>query len=228
VFAKVALSDFMQANTREDFLKLVNVALENGTVFLDRSAFVRFLSELAARRVTTSLPVPLKEVPSSLIAVAGQLKSQLAARQKAEFDLKSLGVVEADAFPPCMAKMYSELLSGKNANHAARFNLATFLAAVGMPLDQMVDVYRHAPNFDEKVTRYQLGKIAGKGKQRYSPSSCAKMREYELCVANCPVSHPIQFYRRAKGSAPLPKEADGADAAMPSDASSAPTAVEGS
>ncbi|MDO8625111.1 MAG: hypothetical protein Q7R47_03440, partial [Candidatus Diapherotrites archaeon] len=202
VFAEVALSDFLQASVREDFLKLANQQVEKGTVFLDHQAFVRFVSELAASRVASTLPVSLEQVPKPLLGVAGQLRQQLSARQKAEFDLKSLGVVEANAFPPCMAKIYSELLSGMNVNHAARFNIATFLAAIGMPLERMVEAFSHASNFDEKVTRYQLGKIAGKGKQRYSPSSCAKMREYELCVANCPVTHPVQFYRRAKASAP--------------------------
>ncbi len=197
-FGQVSLKDFLQVNFREDFLKLVNRSLENGIVYLNQNDLARFVSELSRERVLSSLPVSMEDVPKELVETSKKLKAQLAVRQRQEFDLKSLGAVEAESFPPCMQKIYSELLAGQNANHAARFNLATFLVAIGMSSEQIVNVFSKAPNFDEKVTRYQVEKIAGRGKARYSPSSCAKMREYELCVANCPVNHPVQFYRQQK------------------------------
>ncbi|MBS3061101.1 MAG: hypothetical protein J4215_00800 [Candidatus Diapherotrites archaeon] len=200
-FAQVALTDFLEANFREDFMKLVNQQLDSGTIFLNRNDFCRFLSELSRERVASSLPVSLENVPKNFVDVSRQLKEQLAFRKRQEFDFKSLGSVDQDAFPPCMAKIYSELLAGQNVNHPGRFNLATFLVAIGMPTDQIVDAFKGAPNFDEKVTRYQVERIAGHGKAKYSPSSCAKMREYELCVANCPVTHPLQFYRNQKQGA---------------------------
>ncbi len=199
-FAEVSLIDFLQANFSEDFLKLVNQPLEEGVICLSQNDFARFLSEYSREQTRASLPVPLDGVPKGFSVAAKKLGDELAFRKTQSFQFQPLGNVEAQAFPPCMAKIYSELLSGQRPTHSARFNLATFLAAVGMPSAEIVEVFSHASNFNEKITRYQVERIVGKGKPAYSPSSCAKMREYELCVANCPVKHPLQFYRIHKAN----------------------------
>lgn len=195
-FCRVPLSAFLKAGFKEDFMKLVNQPVERGWVFLAENDFARFLSETAREKTRDSLPVNLKNVPNNLVKVAQQLKEQLVFREKKTFSFEAMGTANPNAFPPCMAKIYQELLEGKNVNHPGRFNMATFLVAIGMPTKRVVDLFRKTPNFDEKVTQYQVERIAGKGKAKYSPSSCAKMRAYNLCVANCPVSHPIQFYQR--------------------------------
>lgn len=195
-FAEVSLLDFLKAEFREDFMKLVNQKLDHGIVLLDRNDFCRFLSELAREQVAASLPVSLEHVPSGLLSVAKKLRDELSFRKKLDLNLPQNLSLDLDAFPPCMAKIFSDLNAGQNVNHPGRFNIATFLVAVGMPPDSIVDLFRKAPNFDEKVTRYQVERIAGHGKPSYSPSSCSKMREYDLCVANCPVKHPMEFYRR--------------------------------
>lgn len=195
-FCRIPVSAFLKAGFKEDFMKLVNQPIERGMVFLAENDFARFLSETAAEKTRQSLPVDLKHVPAGLLRVGQQLKEQLVFREQKAFSFAALGSVNPNAFPPCMAKLYQELLEGKNVNHPGRFNAATFLVAVGMPTAQIVELFKKTPNFDEKITRYQVERIAGKGKAKYSPSSCAKMRSYNLCVANCPVSHPLQFYER--------------------------------
>lgn len=204
-FVSVSLPAFLAAGFKEDFMKLVNQPVEDGMVFLPENDFARFLSEVAREKTRQSLPVDLQNIPPILLSVARQLKEQLSFRQKTAFSFAISENTNPNAFPPCMAKLYAELLEGQNVNHAGRFNIATFLVAVGMPTRQIVDLFKKTPNFDEKVTRYQVERIAGKGKARYAPSSCAKMRSYNLCVANCPVSHPIQFYQNElkKSSKPV-------------------------
>lgn len=204
---RIPVSSFLEAGFKEDFMKLVNQPVESGWVFLPENDFCRFLSELARERTRSSLPVALKHVPPLLLSLARQLKEQLVFRFKQSFSFEALGEANPNAFPPCMAKLYNELLEGKNVPHAGRFNIATFLVAVNFPVQNIVELFRKTPNFDEKVTRYQVERIAGKGNPKYSPSSCAKMRSYSLCVANCPVSHPVQFYEREqKKTTEQPKE----------------------
>ncbi len=205
-FCQIPVSSFLKADFKEEFMKLVNQPIERGMVFLAENDFARFLSEIAAEKTRQSLPVDLKHVPTPLLKVSQQLKEQLVFCEQKAFNFSSLGSVNPNAFPPCMAKLYQELLEGKNVNHPGRFNAATFLVAIGMPASQIVELFKKTPNFDEKITRYQVERIAGKGKAKYSPSSCAKMRSYNLCVANCPVSHPLQFYEReAKKQLPQTK-----------------------
>jgi DNA primase large subunit len=201
-FCRIPVSSFLKAGFREEFMKLVNQPVEHGTVFLGENDFARFLSETSREKIRQSLPVDLKHVPNNLAAVSRQLKEQLVFREKKSFSFESFGSTDPNSFPPCMAKLYQELLEGKNVNHPGRFNAATFLVAIGMPIPQIVELFRKTPNFDEKITRYQVERIAGKGKAKYSPSSCAKMRSYGLCVANCPVSHPLQFYQREMKNKP--------------------------
>ncbi|MBU0636414.1 hypothetical protein KKE06_05295 [Candidatus Micrarchaeota archaeon] len=193
---RIPVDSFLQAGFKEDFMKLVNQPIEKGLVFLPENDFARFLSEMAREKTRDSLPVALPSIPKNLVEVARQLKEQLVHRQKKAFSFALAGKLDPNAFPPCIAKIYANLLEGKNVGHAARFNVATFLVAIGFAPGQIVELFKKTPNFNEKVTRYQVERIAGRGKARYAPSSCAKIRSYNLCLAHCPVSHPLQFYER--------------------------------
>jgi len=104
----------------------------------------------------------------------------------------------ASDLPPCIEKLIEDLQRGENLSHFARFALAAFLVNAGWDVGQIVDLFRNAPDFDEKVTRYQVEHIAGKrgGGRRYTPPSCERMRQEGLCVANCGISNPIEWLRR--------------------------------
>jgi len=100
--------------------------------------------------------------------------------------------------PPCIERLIEELRRGENLSHFARFTLATFLIHAGWTVDQIVDLFRNAPDFDEKVTRYQVEHLAGKrgGGKKYDPPSCARIQQEGLCVADCGVRHPLELLRR--------------------------------
>jgi len=104
--------------------------------------------------------------------------------------------------PPCIERLIKELQHGENLSHFARFTLATFLIHAGWTtIDQIVDLFRNAPDFDEKVTRYQVEHLAGKrGGKKYDPPSCARIRQEGLCVADCGVRHPLELLRRRQGN----------------------------
>jgi DNA primase large subunit len=78
--------------------------------------------------------------------------------------------------------------------------LATYLLAAGRSTEEIVDVFRNAPDFSEKVTRYQIEHLAGlKGSHtKYTVPSCQKLKNESLCFAtsDCDgISNPIQFGR---------------------------------
>jgi DNA primase large subunit len=95
------------------------------------------------------------------------------------------------------------------------------MVAAGMPTEQIIDLYKNTPNFDRKVTSYQVTRLAGKqGGTKYSSSSCSKMQEYNLRLPECPcntgrIKHPMQHYQRlalkemkqGKTAAPSPSTA---------------------
>jgi DNA primase large subunit len=108
------------------------------------------------------------------------------------------GKVEVENFPPCFSELYSHLDSGQQLNHLGNFALATFLIAISMPRDKILELYKKAPNFDEKISSYHIDRMM-KGK-KYTPASCNTMRSYDLCIQNgalCPsIKNPLQYYRR--------------------------------
>jgi len=97
--------------------------------------------------------------------------------------------------PPCMAAILDALRRGENLPHTARFAITTYLLKKGWDIEQIVDLFRNAPDFNEKITRYQVQHIAGKvgGRKEYAVPSCKTMKEWGLCVANCSIRNPLQY-----------------------------------
>jgi DNA primase large subunit len=109
--------------------------------------------------------------------------------------------VTNEAFPPCMKYCFEGLLSGRRASHMERFGLTSFLVNIGMPIEDMIQLYTSVSDFDESLTRYQIEHIAGlKGnKTKYTPPTCATLRTHSICrnMDNIckQVKHPLNYYR---------------------------------
>jgi DNA primase large subunit len=192
----VPVSGFLQIGFNDPSMKLVNQQARGGKVFLDENGFRKFVAEKIFSIVFSSLPVDTAEVPLPFRKLSKQLSSQLANAEMREFEFKFAGKINPNFFPPCIAEMYAQILEGKNLPHLARFDLATFLAAIGLPTEQIIDLFRKTPNFSEKITRYQVERIAGKRGTKYSPPSCAKLKEHGFPCSRCNVKHPLQYYKR--------------------------------
>ena len=194
-FAEIPLLHFLNASFIHDYMKLVNLPVSAGTVFLSRNEFCRYVSEIVYEKIFTSLPVDISSVPKSIKDYAKELSGRVSQYQKRTMLAITVGKVKSEFFPPCMSELYSQLAEGKNINHSARFYLAAFLAAAGMQSEQIISLFKNTPNFKEHITKYQVERIAGKSGKAYSPASCTKIRSAGLCVARCPVKNPIQFYK---------------------------------
>ncbi|RFA97281.1 DNA primase large subunit PriL [Pyrobaculum aerophilum] len=102
--------------------------------------------------------------------------------------------------PPCMKAILDALKAGENLPHTARFAIATYLLHKGWEVEQIVDLFRTSPDFNEKITRYQVQHIAGQvgGRKEYAVPSCETMNSWGLCPTNlgCGVKNPLQYGRR--------------------------------
>jgi len=189
--AELSLRDFLKADAKSKEMKLVNLPLENGKLFLDRNDFARFVSLLAEKNLLNSLPVEINSAPEKFKSIAEELGKRRFASKRQSFGLVSMGKVNPDFFPECYAELYANILAGKNLTHLARFDLAVFLFAVGMKRDELVDLFRNAPNFNERTTTYQIDRLI---KAKYSAPSCSKLRTHKVCKSDCNVKHPVQYY----------------------------------
>ncbi|HEY1247768.1 MAG TPA: hypothetical protein VGE97_02150, partial [Nitrososphaera sp.] len=104
-------------------------------------------------------------------------------------------------YPPCIEHAIDAMSRGENLPHSARVMLATFMIATKKPIDEIVLMFENAPDFNEKITRYQVEHLAGMkgGRTKYSVPSCDKLRTENLCFATVECDgliNPIQFGRR--------------------------------
>ena len=113
----------------------------------------------------------------------------------------SSGTVVSTEYPPCIKHGIEVLEKGENLPHSGRFMLATFLLSRGQSVEQIAPLFKNAPDFNEKVTLYQLNHLAGTSGSgtKYSCPSCEKLKSQNLCFAipECDnIVNPLQFGKK--------------------------------
>ena len=107
---------------------------------------------------------------------------------------------ESKEFPPCIKHAIEVLEKGENLPHSGRFMLATFLLNKGQTVEQIAPLFKNAPDYNPKVTIYQLNQLSGtSGTTEYKCPSCEKVLIQDLCfpVPACDnIINPLQFGRK--------------------------------
>jgi len=187
---RVPLNEFVSVSFLDKQLFLVNQQLEQGNVFMDLNAALRFISKSIYLHLLNSFSFDLNEFPKELHLIASQLIKSIEKERKQLIISKNINL---DFFPYCMRSLYDRLYAGEKINHSERFALATFLVQIGMPIESIIDLFKHAPNFNERITRYQVERI--KQKKYFSPS-CNTLREQGIACNNCNSKSPVQYYKK--------------------------------
>ncbi|MCS7107934.1 MAG: hypothetical protein NZ911_00830 [Sulfolobales archaeon] len=190
--------------TTERKWKLVNQYIKEGYVYLSKKEVSRLLQEFIKHRLLNLIPdlsgIRLEgSINEAIIKLREEVPIQTSDSSESYKQSLKVGdqIVEA-AHPPCIRSMILALQRNENLAHHQRFALATYFINIGADVEQVVDLFRHAPDFNEKMTRYQVEHLAGlKGsKRRYSMYSCDKMKSLGMCVAECGVKNPLTYYKR--------------------------------
>jgi len=170
---RVPILDYIRLSKRlrDPKWRAVNRRVEKGYVLLSRDEARRLLAEAVRERILSRIDVP--ELPSPFLEI---LKSLNVPKKAVKRGKKGL--------LPCIESLLDSIMKGENLPHVARFALASHLLAAGWSTDEVLDVFRHSPDFKEKIARYQIEQIAKKG---YRPPSCRKMMSWGLCLEECRV-----------------------------------------
>lgn len=184
--------------------KLVNQYVKGGYVYLTKKDAARILQEFIKLKLINTTPDlsdvnvggKLGEVISKLRSEVPEVKAQSKTVPKGEVEVGSGGLME-EAFPPCIGNIVNQLRRSEHLSHHQRFTLATFLLNAGANVDYVLELFKLAPDFNEKIARYQIEHLAGlRGSRRkYMVYSCDKMRSLGMCVADCGVRNPLLYYR---------------------------------
>jgi len=174
--------------------KLVNRTLHEGNVTLHAGEDLVLLREAIRQKIAE--PIKVTAIPDGMKNPLNELRGIFTAA----LEEPMVEFVDPKALPPCMTHIIA-LVQNNQANHTARFILATFLIGLGLKEEEMLKIFAASPKYDESKTRYQLEFLTGqKSTTKYTCPACVTIKSYGLCKANCPVKHPQQYYRNKTGT----------------------------
>jgi len=188
-------------NILDPYWKLVNRKLRGGYVEVTKRDLCRLIAEAYRERILER--VKEKDeiyMPSHIKPIIEGISKEVEAFSPKIEITTPASEYNPSAFPPCILKLLEEANEGKNLSHMARFTLATFLISVGKRPEEIIDVFRKLPDFDENKTMYHLRHVAGEigSRIRYTSPSCATLRTFNLCPSGdelcLKVKHPLAYY----------------------------------
>src|SRR5215207_4920218 len=194
---KVRVVDYLAraSHFHEQEWKLINRLVHNGYVYLDADETVRLIrSELSVLIYSRSKTMTLSNLPDSIKAKV------LGIAPKFGRDYYRANIQTISGYPPCVKHAIDEMSKGENLSHSARILLATYMLSIGKNIDEIASLFHTAPDYDEKVTRYQIEHLAGKkgSGTKYFVPSCEKVINENLCFATkewAGIVNPFQFGR---------------------------------
>ena len=194
----ISVSDYLShaINFHEREWKLVNRKVENGLVFLTSHETVRLVRKELGNYINSKIYSATS--PSMSDAFQEPVKRLTALAKKF-----STPMVLSTEYPPCIKHAIQVLENGENLPHSGRFMLATFLLGRGQTVEQIAPLFKNAPDYNERVTLYQINHLAGKSGSgtKYSCPSCERLKTQDLCfiIPECDgIINPLQFGKKKR------------------------------
>lgn len=206
----IPVSEFIVYNSRVSGprYRLVNQAVIRGRVVCTRELMCKIIREAFVSRAFSYLSTISRESAQSALNSAGDLICSLKELvEKTGLTREvTLGEVDSSIFPPCIKEYISQMQDGVNLPHMARFTLVSFLHKIGMEKENIMGLFRTAPDYNEKFTTYQVNHVIGEtSSTEYSPPKCTVLQSNHLCykgedtICNSTwLRHPLQYYTYRK------------------------------
>lgn len=206
----VPMEDFLR-NTRRvsgSLYRLSYQALSNGNVYIMKDAVAKLIREHFVARsfeIVDRIDVKeAKEVLQEYVDFADRMKKLY--RENHAKKTVELGEIDFRLFPPCIKEFLKELQNGINLPHIARLTLASYLHKVGMKSENIAELFKNAPDYDPRITEYQVKHISGEiSGVEYSPPKCATLQANHICYKGddtlCNqewLRHPLWYYEVKK------------------------------
>lgn len=174
--------------------KLINRVVDGGYVYLRTRELVRLIREEIRRIIQEKLTaIKVPSLSSEVQLVVEEISKAAPPPPQTRI------AVTPDKYPPCVVHALDSLSRGENVPHYGRFLITTYLLRIGKSVDDVVALFPKAPDFSDKITRYQVEHIGGlRGSRvRYQVPSCRTLLTHSLCFKDeylCyDIKNPIQF-----------------------------------
>lgn len=189
----IPVSDYLKHSVffHEKEWKLINRHVENGKVYLTSREAVR----LIRKELDSYISSKIKSVNTPTMVETFQKPVDKLIRLAKKF---SVPRVESTEYPPCIKHAIDVLDKGENLPHSGRFLLGTYLLGIGQTVEQIAPLFKNAPDYNEKITTYQLNHLAGSSGSGtgYICPSCDKVKSNDNCyvTSDCDgIINPLQF-----------------------------------
>ena len=197
---KIPVTEFLRRATyfHTPEWKLVNRIVDNGYVYVKKLELVRLIREEIKNLIHNRLhALSSFKTPQEFQPIIEELVKS----SPTPIDAGEEITVTPDKYPPCLVRALELLQTGQNVPHYGRFLMATFLLSIGKSVNDIVQLYPKVPDFNEKITRYQVEHIAGLrgGRTRYRMPSCRTLATHNFCFrtqACGTIINPLQFARQ--------------------------------
>ena len=194
----IPISNYLKhsINFHEREWKLINRRVGNGFVFLTPHETVRLIRKELSNYISSK--IINAKTPTMISGFEEPVKKLISLSKKFVSHTVTTG-----EYPPCVKHAIEVLEKGENLPHSGRFMLATYLLGRNMSVEQIAPLFKNAPDYNERVTLYQLNHLkgtSGSGTQ-YSCPSCEKLKTQNLCYAipECDnILNPLQFGKKRK------------------------------
>jgi len=194
----IPISNYLKhsVNFHEREWKLINRLVRNGFVYLTPHETVRLIRKELSSYINSKI---INAKTPSMIKGFEDPVNQLVSLSKKFVTY----TVTTGEYPPCIKHAIEVLEKGENLPHSGRFMLATYLLARNQSVEQIAPLFKNAPDYNERVTFYQLNHLAGTSGSgtQYSCPSCEKLKTQNLCFAipECDnIFNPLQFGKKRK------------------------------
>ena len=194
----ITVSDYLKhsINFHEREWKLINRHVENGQVFLTPHETVRLIRKELGTYINSKI---INAKTPTMISGFEDSVTKLVSLSKKFITF----TVTTGEYPPCIKHAIEELEKGENLPHSGRFMLGAFLLSRGQSVEQIAPLFKNAPDYNERVTLYQLNHLAGTSGSgtKYICPSCEKLKTQDLCFAipECDnIINPLQFGKKRK------------------------------
>ncbi|MGQ9468600.1 MAG: hypothetical protein ACUVTD_02045 [Nitrososphaerales archaeon] len=178
--------------------KLVNRIVEDGFVYIKTRELVRLIREEIRKIVYERMKsLSLPKMPENVKEIIDEISKALP-----PLPSKELQEVTPRNYPPCVVYVLDLLQRGQNVPHYGRFLLTSYLLGIGKSVEDVINIYQRAPDFNERLTKYQVEHIAGMrgGRRRYKVPNCRTLITHGLCFKDeilcVRIRNPLQFGRK--------------------------------
>jgi DNA primase large subunit len=181
-------------NFHEREWKLINRRVDKGRVILTPHETVRLIRKELDNYIASKIR---SAGTPSMIETLKKPVERLVSLSKKFY----VPTVVSTEFPPCIKHAIDVLDRGENLPHSGRFLLGTYLLGVGQTVEQIAPLFKNAPDYNERITMYQLNHLRGSSGSgtEYKCPSCERVKSKDLCYAtsDCDgIINPIQFKKK--------------------------------